>query len=171
MKKFSQHFDQTVATAVFIAIIPPLWAVISPKFGIETGAVALICAGIFTAEGNHVHQARKITLGLLIGIPWGITVLRFTSLPGLHALNQFLILCVLGAVIILICGGTMVGKYVDATAWLVGWAITILVLGHEQLADWHWLPLHLALSMIVGVYLIGVGGQYFNNLIKRFLSW
>lgn len=170
MKKFIQHFDQTLATAAFIAIIPPLWAVISPTFGIETGAVALICAGVFTAEGNHADRAFKIMVGLLIGIPWGMIALWLTPFPGLHSLNQFLNLCVLGAISILICGWTRVGQYVDSTAWLVGWAITILVLGHEKLADWHWLPLHLALSMIVGVYLIGVGGLHFNNLVKRLLN-
>lgn len=144
-----------------------MWAVLSPKFGVETGAVALISAGIFTAEGNSPKNALKIILGLLIGVPWGIIALKFTLLPGNRSVNQFLILCVLGAVSILICGFTIIGKYVDSTAWLSGWAISILVLGHEAVSDWHWLPLHLSLSMIAGVYLIGVGGVSFNNWAKH----
>lgn len=30
--------------ALCIALFPPIWAVLSPKLGIEVGAVALICA-------------------------------------------------------------------------------------------------------------------------------
>lgn len=155
-----------MTTALFIGIIPPLWAVLSPGIGVETGAVALICAGIFTAEGNQIKNAFKICLGLLIGIPWGILVLWLTALPGNHSVNQFLALGVLGAGCILICGLTIVGKYVDSTAWLSGWAIAILVLGHVPMTSWHGLPWQLALSMIVGVYLIGVGGVAFNHWLK-----
>nr|WP_050546777.1 DUF1097 family protein [Lactiplantibacillus pentosus] len=72
IKTSSQHVLQTVTTAIFIAVIPPLWAVLSPKFGVETGAVALISAGLFTAKGNDPKKALSIILGLLIGIPWGI---------------------------------------------------------------------------------------------------
>ena len=139
----------------------------SPGIGVETGAVALICAGIFTVAGNDPQNAVKIILGLLIGIPWGILVLRFTALPGNHSVNQFLALGVLGAGSILICGLTIVGKYVDSTAWLSGWAIALLVLGHVPMASWHWLPWQLVLSMIVGVYLIGVGETVVNDWVKK----
>ena len=156
----------TVTTAAFIAIVPPLWAVLSPQFGVETGAVALVCAGLFTAEGNDPRRARRIILGLLLGIPWGILALRFTALPGNQAVNQFVALAVLGAGTVLICGLTGVGRYVDATAWLSGWAITILILGHVPLTLWHWLPVQLAVSMFAGVYLIGVGSVAVNRWLK-----
>lgn len=167
IKTSSQHVIQTVTTAIFIAVIPPLWAVLSPKFGVETGAVALISAGLFTAKGNDPKKALPIILGLLIGIPWGMVALKLTALPGSPSMNQFLSLCILGAVSVLVCGLTVVGRFVDATAWLSGWAITILVLGHETMTSWHWLPLQLAFSMLVGVYLIGVGGVVFNNWFMK----
>lgn len=113
------------------------------------------------------RKALKICLGLLVGIPWSIIALRFSPLPGNHSVSQFLILCILGAVSILICGFTIIGQLVDSTAWLCGWAITILVLGHEAMVNWHCLPLHLALSMLAGVYLIGVGGVYFGQWAKH----
>lgn len=144
-----------------------MWAVFSPKFGIETGAVALICAGLFTAEGNNPKNSLKIIFGLIIGIPWGILALRFTPLPGNVSFNQFLILCVLGAIIILICGFTIIGQFIDSTSWLCGWAISILVLGHETMSNWGVLPFHLALSMAAGVFIIGVGGVYFNDWVKK----
>ena len=30
-----------------IAFMPPVWAVLAPFIGVDTGAVALICAGLF----------------------------------------------------------------------------------------------------------------------------
>ena len=33
-----------------IALMPPIWAVLSPYMGISTGAVALICAGLRSEE-------------------------------------------------------------------------------------------------------------------------
>jgi hypothetical protein len=166
-KRVTERRNLTLATAAFIAIVPPLWAVLSPQFGVETGAVALICAGIFTAEGNDPRRARGIICGLLIGIPWGILALRFTVLPGSHSVNQFLALAFLGAGAVLICGLTVVGRYIDTTSWLTGWAITILILGHVALVHWHWLPLQLALSMLTGVYLIGVGGVMVNRWLEQ----
>lgn len=35
-----------------IAFMPPIWAVLSPYLGVSTGAVALICAGLYVANGN-----------------------------------------------------------------------------------------------------------------------
>ncbi|HBF1431441.1 TPA: DUF1097 domain-containing protein, partial [Clostridioides difficile] len=35
-----------------IALLPPLWAVLAPYIGIKTGAVALICAGLYVTNGN-----------------------------------------------------------------------------------------------------------------------
>ena len=32
-----------------IAFMPPVWAVLAPFIGVDTGAVALICAGLFVA--------------------------------------------------------------------------------------------------------------------------
>lgn len=159
--------SDAIVTALFIMIVPTIWAVFSPKFGIETGAVSLICAGLFTAEGNRAGNALKMVLGLIIGIPWGIIALRFTLLPGNHSFNQFLVLCVLGGAAVLLCALTPLGRWVDSTAWLVGWAITILVMGHVPLAEWSWFPLQLALSMIVGIYIIGVGSLHFKRWVEK----
>lgn len=40
-----------------IALLPPIWAVLSPYAGITTGAVALICAGLYVTNGN-----KKLTI-------------------------------------------------------------------------------------------------------------
>ena len=49
-----------------IAFMPPIWAVLAPFIGIGTGSVALICAGLFVANGNRRQDTVKISVGLPI---------------------------------------------------------------------------------------------------------
>ena len=62
--------------ALGIALFPPLWAVIAPYFKVSTGAVALICAGLYVANGNKRQDAVKISVGFLLGDFWGVTALK-----------------------------------------------------------------------------------------------
>ena len=55
------------ALALCIALFPPIWAVLSPHFGVEVGAVALICAGVYAAAGNQTKLAVPMSLGFLAG--------------------------------------------------------------------------------------------------------
>ena len=56
-----------------IAFMPPVWAVLAPFIGVDTGAVALICAGLFVANGNRRQDTFKISLGFLLGDLWALT--------------------------------------------------------------------------------------------------
>ena len=49
MKKWNR---ETLTLALLIALLPPLWAVLAPTLGVQTGAVALICAGVYVSAGN-----------------------------------------------------------------------------------------------------------------------
>ena len=55
-----------------IAFMPPIWAVLSPYLGVSTGAVALICAGLYVANGNKRKDALKIAVGFLCGDLWAV---------------------------------------------------------------------------------------------------
>ena len=46
-----------LALAFAIAFMPPIWAVLSPYVGIQTGAVALIVAGLYVTNGNEKKDA------------------------------------------------------------------------------------------------------------------
>ena len=58
---------ENLTLALCIALFPPIWAVLSPKFGIQVGAAALICAGVYAAAGNRTELAVPMTLGFLAG--------------------------------------------------------------------------------------------------------
>ena len=58
--------------ALGIALLPPIWAVLSSAVGITTGAVALICAGVYVANGNKTQDAVKISIGFLLGDLWAV---------------------------------------------------------------------------------------------------
>ena len=55
-----------------IALLPPIWAVLSASVGITTGAVALIVAGVYVANGNKIKDAPKIAIGFLLGDLWAV---------------------------------------------------------------------------------------------------
>ena len=62
-----------IGTLAFgIAFMPPIWAVLSTYIGVTTGAVALICAGLYVANGNKRSDAFKIAAGFLCGDVWAV---------------------------------------------------------------------------------------------------
>ena len=59
-----------IALVIGIALFPPLWAVLAPYINVGTGAVALICAGLYVANGNKKNDTIKISIGFLLGDFW-----------------------------------------------------------------------------------------------------
>ena len=68
-------WTETMTLALGIAVLPPLWAVAAPYIGVTTGAVALICAGLFVTNGNKYKDAFKICIGFLCGDLWAVVAL------------------------------------------------------------------------------------------------
>ena len=50
---------EVLTLAFCIALFPPIWAVIAPHINVSTGAVALICAGLYVTNGNKRSDAVK----------------------------------------------------------------------------------------------------------------
>lgn len=40
--------------ALGVALLPPIWAVLAPHLGVTTGAVALICAGVYGGQREQI---------------------------------------------------------------------------------------------------------------------
>jgi len=89
--------------ALCIALFPPIWAVLAPYLGVTTGAVALICAGIYVAAGNEKRHALPMSLGFLAGDFWAVSALWIMErLPWSPSLELFLTLFFLGGAAVLI---------------------------------------------------------------------
>ena len=71
---------ETLTLAFCIALFPPIWAVIAPNINVSTGAVALICAGLYVTNGNKSSDAVKISIGFLLGDFWAV----FASVSYTH---------------------------------------------------------------------------------------
>lgn len=156
--------------ALGIALFPPLWAVLSPLIGIGIGWIALATAALFVADGNHLGNALKIALGYLLGLLWGCLTLLITGMKIFKTANSGIVLYftlfALGALAVLI---THIGikQLSYLPAWLCGWAISLGVLGGVGVGNWGMLPLEIAVSMIVGVYYVGVGIFGFQKLVGK----
>ena len=75
---------ETLTLALLIALLPPLWAVLAPTFGVQTGAVALICAGVYVSAGNDRKKAVPMSLGFLAGDAWAVLALWVMSVLPLR---------------------------------------------------------------------------------------
>ena len=94
---------ETLTLALLIALLPPLWAVLAPTLGVQTGAVALICAGVYVAAGNDRKKALPMSLGFLAGDAWAVGALWVMELlPFGGNGNLFVTLCLMGALAVLI---------------------------------------------------------------------
>ncbi|SKB83577.1 Protein of unknown function [Lachnospiraceae bacterium] len=165
--------EQTInklTLALGIALLPPIWAVLAPYAGITTGAVALICAGLYVTNGNKKSDALKITLGFLCGDIWAVIAIflmeKMTFDPRAELYGT---LFVMGGIAVLI--GETVPKFIFTPAWLCGWAIGLTIMGPMAIAEIGSLPIQIGAAMIAGVVYVGIGVDAFQKtLIKAILK-
>ena len=155
--------------ALGIAVMPPLWAIIAPSLGINCGSVALICAGLYVANGNKRDNAFKILIGFLLGDLWALLALWAMSVLSLpDKVELYVVLFVLGALAVLI--GESLCRWIFTPSWLCGWAIALTVLGTLPMAKLGSPALQIAVSMAVGVLYVGVGVDAVQQFLLRKLA-
>ena len=157
---------EVLALALGIGLLPPIWAVLSGHIGVSCGAVALICAGIYVANGNKVEDGIKISLGFLLSDLWAVIALwLFENLPFAADVNTFVTLAVMGFVAVLI--GCTFDKWIYLPAVLCGWAIGLTVMGPGGFAGIGTMPIQIAVAMLVGVWYVGWGVDAFTKIILK----
>lgn len=153
-----------------IAFMPPIWAVVSPYIGVSTGAVALICAGLYVANGNKRADAVKITVGFLLGDLWAfLAVCVMEAMSFNPNVELYCTLFVLGGLAVLI--GETFHKIIFLPSWLCGWAIGLTIMGPLKAAQIGTLPIQIGAAMIAGVVYVGIGVDALQHfLIKIFVK-
>ena len=145
---------EVLTLAALIAVLPPLWAVLSPYIGISVGPVALICAGIYATNGNKFEDAHKIALGYLAGDIWALIVFEIMAHTPLNPdLTLFLTLAVFGFILVVI--SNKFSNIIHMPSWLTGWAIGMLTMNLDKTTPIMSLTVQIAVAMLVGVYYVG----------------
>ncbi len=154
---------KNMTLAFCIALFPPIWAVLAPVLGVQTGAVALICAGVYAAAGNPRKLAIPMSLGFLAGDVWAIIALQMMSalpLPG--SIPLFVTLFFMGGAAVLL--SSMVPKLFYTPAWLCGWAIGLTILTPDTALTT--VPLQIGAAMLAGVWYVGVAVDWIHSKIR-----
>ena len=150
--------------ALGIALLPPIWAVLSGHIGVTTGAVALICAGVYVANGNKRSDALKIFIGFLLGDLWAFIAVHVMNALQINPdLELFLTLFTMGGLAVLI--GSLAPKWIFTPAWLCGWAIGLTIIGPLPVDQIGSLPIQISAAMAAGVFYVGVGVDAFQRWI------
>ena len=141
--------------ALCIALFPPIWAVLSPYIGVQTGAVALICAGVYVANGNKEQDALPMSLGFLAGDLWAVLALYvMEALPFHPDAELFAVLFVLGGLAVMI--SSLFPAWLYCPAWLCGWAVGLTIMAPGGFQGIGTLPLQIGAAMLAGVWYVGV---------------
>ena len=140
--------------AFTIAFLPPIWAVLSPYIGVTTGAVALICAGLYVAAGNDIKKAVAISLGFLCGDVWAVIAIKVQEMMNFNPdAELYLTLFVMGGLAVII--GSVFEKFIFVPAWLCGWAIGLTIMAPIGIGNIGTLPLQIGAAMLAGVWYVG----------------
>ena len=146
---------ENLTLALCIALFPPIWAILAPHLGVQTGAVALICAGVYAAAGNQVKLAVPMSFGFLAGDAWAVLALWVMSLlPFGESLTLFFTLFVMGGLAVLI--SSLLPKVFYCPAWLCGWAIGLTILAPAGLGAIGATPYQIGAAMLAGIWYVGV---------------
>lgn len=159
----------TLTLAFGIAMLPPLWAVLAPYIGVSTGAVALICAGVYVTNGNKRKDAFKISVGFLLGDLWAVLAVWIMEKLPIHPnVELYITLFVLGGLAVII--GDSFSKYIFTPSWLCGWAIGLTIMGAMQVKELGTLPIQIGVAMIAGVVYVGIGVDAFQKFLIHVLT-
>lgn len=146
---------ENLTLALCIALFPPIWAVLSPKFGVQVGAVALICAGVYAAAGNQTKLALPMSLGFLAGDCWAVLALwSMELLPFGESASVFVTLFVMGGLAVIL--SALLPQVFYCPAWLCGWAIGLTVMGPLGVHALGSMPIQIGAAMLAGVWYVGV---------------
>jgi hypothetical protein len=146
---------ETWTLALCIALFPPIWAVLAPYLHVQTGAVALICAGLYVTNGNRTGDAAKISIGFLLGDLWAwIAVKLLAILPWNPDVALFCVLFLLGGGAVLISAA--LPRWIFCPAWLCGWAIGLTILSPMESSKVSSYAVQIAVAMLAGVWYVGV---------------
>lgn len=169
MGKTKEKWNNILTLALGIALLPPLWAVLSPYIGVKTGSVALICAGLFAANGNEYSNAARICSGFILGDLWAVLALKIMDILQWNPnLELYIILFMLGGLAVIIA--CLLEKWVMLPAWLCGWAVGLTImspLGIDKISTLH---IQIAVAMIAGVVYVGIGVDLFQKAILKLIN-
>lgn len=156
----------TLTLAICIAIFPPIWAVLAPHIGIEIGAVALICAGVYSTNGNKEQDALRIIIGFLTGDLWAcIALLAMKFFSFQEDIEMFITLFILGGLAILIAD--IFEKFIFSPSLLTGWAIGLVLMASADIAKMRSLAVQIGIAMIVGVLYVGLFAERIHQYLNR----
>lgn len=159
----------SLTLAFTIALLPPIWAVVSPYLGVTVGAVALICAGLYVAAGNTVKNAVPISIGFLCGDFWAVIALAVQEAMNFNPnVELYVTLFVMGGLAVLI--GSVLERWIYIPAWLCGWAIGLTVMGPVGIDVIGTLPVQIGAAMLAGVWYVGAAGAFFQKMLVDFLK-
>ena len=157
---------EVLTLAALIAVLPPLWAVLSPYIGISVGPVALICAGIYATNGNKFEDAHKISLGYLAGDIWALIVFEIMAHTPLNAdLTLFLSLAVFGFILVIISSEW--ANIIHMPSWLTGWAIGMLAMNLDKTTPVLSLTVQIGVAMLAGVYYVGALLDKIHKMLNK----
>ncbi|MFA9463050.1 MAG: DUF1097 domain-containing protein [Velocimicrobium sp.] len=170
MSKKKEKWINIVTLALGIGLLPPIWAVLSPYIGITTGAVALICAGLYVANGNKITDGVSISIGFLCGDLWAVAALLVMDLMCLQAdLELFITLFLFGGVAVIVAN--LIPRFIYLPAWLCGWAIGLTIMAPIGIENIGSIPIQIGVAMLVGVWYVGAGVDKFQRIVaSRFLK-
>lgn len=157
---------ENLTLALCIALFPPIWAVLAPHIGVQTGAVALICAGVYAAAGNQTKLAVPMSLGFLAGDAWAVLALWVMEhLPLGAEVTLFVTLFVMGGLAVLI--SSLLPQVFFCPAWLCGWAIGLTILAPMGLGAIGSTPIQIGAAMLAGIWYVGVLVEWIHQLMCR----
>lgn len=168
--KLKKSFNDALPAAVGVALLPPLWAVVSSIAGIKFGWVSLACAGMLTVFHDYVKTGLCQSISFFMGCIWGLTAtLAMWWIPLSDNISLFLVLCVWGFIAVML-SEVVFRKKTVISIWLSSWAIALGVFAEVPLQQYGITFFKLMIAMLCGVWYIGLFNQKFQGWFAARLS-
>lgn len=168
--EWKKSFREAFPAAVGIALLPPLWAVVSASAGIEFGWVSLACASMLLPFHKPLKAGIWQSISFVLGMVWGLTAtIAQQKLLLPQNVSLFLVLCVWGFVAVVL-SEVVFHKKTVLPIWLGSWAISLGMFGGSDPSQYGAVFGKLLAATLSGVWYIGLLNQKFQDWIDRRIS-
>lgn len=158
---------ENLILVISLAVIVPIWGTFHQIIKVAASWPAFASAALFFASDQGIRGSWKVALGHIMGFLWGIVFLNLINMERLKMFDSNVVLYLsLFLLTILAVLVTRVKQVNHLPSLFSGWAITVGALSSIAIREWGLTPLDTLLSMMGGVFFIGVG----VSLIQKYLS-
>lgn len=166
MKKHLASSKEIAYSALGIGIFTFCYGLLSGSLSFWMAPVAFITSAFYAGIAESKKNPWKISLSFGMGIVWGLIAYNLFQIPNMNMLWWTSSVFGIMALLAILIQGTIL-KVAFIPAWLLAWGTFMEISLNIHISNWYVFVLQLACCMLLGVFFLDYGSDFFKTIMYR----